>query len=175
MKPSIAIIAALALLLSGCAAGGAATPQIIYVTPAPTETPYDAPADIAPGPTAPPAVTIPKTFAKLTARDWAKVVKAPDSYIGKGYLVWACIYQFDAATGPEGFGADAWYTKTSAWYNADNATFTGTAAKLADFVEGDMVYMSVVGTGAYSYDTQAGGNTTVPSFFVAKISRKGSC
>ena len=174
MKLRVATTAVLSLLLSGCAAAGA-TPQVIYVTAAPTETPYDAPIDIAPEPTAGPAVTIPKTFAKLAARDWAKIVKAPDSYFGKGYLVWACIFQFDAATGPDSFLAEAWYTKTSAWYNADNAAFTGAAANLADFVEGDMVYMSAVGTGAYSYDTQAGGNTTVPSFFVAKIARKGSC
>jgi len=44
-----------------------------------------------------------------------------------------------------------------------------------DLSENDIILMKVVGTGAYSYDTEAGGNTTVPSFEVASISRKGSC
>jgi hypothetical protein len=36
--------------------------------------------------------------------------------------------------------------------------------------------MSVVNLGSYSYDTQIGGNTTVPMFRVIKIKReKGSC
>ena len=53
---------------------------------------------------------------------------------------------------------------------------TGEAASLSDFVEGDIVSINAVGLGSYSYDTQAGGNTTVPAFHVAKIKReKGSC
>ena len=35
--------------------------------------------------------------------------------------------------------------------------------------------MNVVVLGSYSYDTQVGGNTTVPQFQVNKITRKGSC
>ena len=46
---------------------------------------------------------------------------------------------------------------------------------MSDFVEGDIVQMNVVVMGSYSYDTQAGGNTTVPSFSIAKITRKGDC
>ncbi len=54
-------------------------------------------------------------------------------------------------------------------------TFAGDASRLANFVEGDVVVMNVISTGSYSYDTQSGGNTTVPSFEVKKITRKGSC
>jgi hypothetical protein len=39
----------------------------------------------------------------------------------------------------------------------------------------DVVYMKVVSEGSYSYDTQAGGNSTVPQFRVVSTSRKGSC
>ena len=117
-----------------------------------------------------------RTYATLSSRNWAKLVKSPDTYTGKGYVIWACIFQFDAATGDEGFLAQASYKKLSYWYtDGENASFTGTAAKLADFVEDDVVYMKVVSEGSYSYDTQAGGNTTVPQFRVVSISRKGSC
>ena len=35
--------------------------------------------------------------------------------------------------------------------------------------------VNVIVLGSYSYDTQAGGNTTVPSFIIDKITRKGDC
>ncbi len=46
---------------------------------------------------------------------------------------------------------------------------------LEDYVTDDVVFMKVVSLGSYSYDTQNGGNTTVPMFEVKAISRKGSC
>ncbi len=109
-------------------------------------------------------------------RSWRKVVKAPDDHIGRTYQVWGCIFQFDAATGPEGFLAQAAPKRLDYWYtDGENASFTGDADRLADFVEGDIVVMNVTVLGSYSYDTQAGGNTTVPSFLVDKITRKGDC
>jgi hypothetical protein len=53
--------------------------------------------------------------------------------------------------------------------------FEGSPAQLEDFVADDIVVMKVVSMGSYSYDTQAGGNTTVPLFDVRSIKRKGSC
>ena len=52
---------------------------------------------------------------------------------------------------------------------------TGSASRFADFVQDDVVQMKVISLGSYSYDTQAGGNTTVPLFQVSKITHKGSC
>jgi hypothetical protein len=122
------------------------------------------------------AATYPKSYATLSARNWARVVKAPDNYTGKGYKVWACITQFDAATGPGSFLAHASNQNQDYWYlNGDNASFSGDAGGLAPFVEGDIVAMDVMSMGSYSYDTQAGGNTTVPQFMVMKIVTKGSC
>jgi hypothetical protein len=194
-------IAACAVVIAGCAGSSTPTPITIYVTPEPTAlavaTPAPTPA-MTPAPTArptplptiaptpvptavptpapTPAPTPKMTYATLSSRNWAKLVKSPDSYTGKGYVIWACIFQFDAATGDEGFLALASYKKLTYWFtDGENASFTGTAAKLADFVEDDIVYMKVVAEGSYSYDTQAGGNTTVPQFRVVSISRKGSC
>jgi hypothetical protein len=104
------------------------------------------------------------------------LVKTPDKYTGRAYQVWACIWQFDAATGDDAFLGQASYKKLTYWWtDGQNASFTGDASRLANFVEGDMVVMNVISTGSYSYDTQSGGNTTVPSFSVMKITRKGSC
>jgi hypothetical protein len=105
-----------------------------------------------------------------------KLVKSPDSYLGDGFLLWACISQFDAATGPDSFRGQASYKNQAYWYSdGDNALFTGDEAKLADFVADDIVYMKVVSLGSFSYDTQNGGNTTVPLFDVVTIKRKGGC
>ena len=160
-----------AMLAAGCG-GGTTAP--VPATPAPVPTVEPAVAEDTPAPE--PAITLPKSYATLNARDWQKLVKAPDKYTGKGYHVWVCITQFDAATGEDSFRGDASYKKLSDWFlDGDNAFFTGDAAKLADLVQDDVVFMNAVMTGSYSYDTQAGGNTTVPLFYVVKASRKGSC
>lgn len=103
-------------------------------------------------------------------------MKSPDTYIGKTYQVWACITQFDAATGADTFLGQASNKKREYWYSdGDNVLFTGTESQLADFVQDDVVVMNVRSLGSFSYDTQIGGNTTVPWFSVDKITRKGSC
>ena len=113
----------------------------------------------------------------LSSRSWALLVKAPDNYVGKAYRVYGCISQFDAATGLDMFRAQASYQNESYWYtDGVNAFFSGNADKLADYVEGDIVSMNVLSMGSYSYDTQNGGNTTVPEFQVVSIKRlPGSC
>lgn len=127
----------------------------------------------APAPTPVPA---PLTYEQLEDRDWDLLVKTPDAYIGNGYVVWACIFQFDAATGDEAFLAFASNTVRDYWSSeGDNSRFTGDAGPLAAFVEDDLVSMNVVSLGSYSYDTQRGGNTTVPMFQVDQIALQGSC
>lgn len=192
----------LAIVVAGCGAStesGASTPTTTATpTTAPTPTPTgepiaeatDAPDDEAteePDPTDAPETTpepdptaTPKpakvSYAKLSNRAWAKLVKSPDKYLGKTYQIWACITQFDAATGDDSFRGEASNKKRTYWYSdGDNTMFTGNADQLADFVEDDVVVMNVMSLGSLSYDTQAGGNTTVPLFEVVKITHKGSC
>ena len=115
-------------------------------------------------------------YKRLSDRSWAKLVKNPDNNTGKAYEIWGCIFQFDAATGTDAFLAQASNKKQEYWFSdGENAAFVGTDDKLADFVEDDVVQMKVISLGSYSYDTQAGGNTTVPKFEVRKITHKGSC
>jgi hypothetical protein len=173
--------ALLAMLVVGACAG----PTGVGPTPPPGQTVL--PIDWTPGPdpTLDPAfeaeptlapMTKPESFATLSKRAWQKLVKNPDAYIGKGYRIWACVTQFDAATGTGAFRGDASYHKLTYWYEGDNALFTGEPNALVDIVQGDIVSMSVAGLGSYSYDTQIGGSTTVPSFAVFKVKReKGSC
>jgi hypothetical protein len=116
------------------------------------------------------------SYATLTSRTWALLVKAPDNYLANTYKIWACITQFDAATGPDTFRGQASYQKLTYWYtDGANAVFTGDATELADFVTDDIVQMNVVSLGSLSYDTQLGGSTTVPAFDVISITRMGSC
>jgi len=149
--------------------------------PAATATPELAPTpEPTPEPVATPEPTVasiyPKSYATLSSRDWARLVKAPDNYIGKGYKLWGCITQFDGATGAEAFLAYASFAKQDYWFSdGDNAMFSGSADGLAPFVEDDIVAMDVMSLGSLSYDTQIGGNTTVPSFLVMRIVTKGSC
>jgi hypothetical protein len=167
-----------ALLLAGCTGSGAQPPE----TPHPTifNSPTDATVDVTEPPVdfSTPVPHLPGSYASLSSRAWAKLVKSPDSYLGNGYKVWACITQFDAATGLDSFRGQASFRKESLynWYsNASNAFFSGDATQLADFVSDDVVSMSVMSLGSFSYDTQNGGNTTVPLFQVVKIARVGSC
>ena len=56
-------------------------------------------------PAATPAATTPAAppkpvYHKLTARKWAQIVKDPDAYQGKTYVIYGEVTQFDANTGP---------------------------------------------------------------------------
>ena len=140
-------------------------------TPAPTPVPTPTPAPT-PAPTPPPA----PSYAKLSDRQWALILKTPDDYVGKRFELWTCIWQFDAATGPEAFLGNASNKKQEYWnLYGENTSFTGPTDRLSEFVEGDIVFMKVRSLGSYSYDTQAGGNTTVPQFYIEGLSLKGNC
>jgi hypothetical protein len=141
----------------------------LEATPAPTIEPT-------PRPTARPKPTPKPSYKKLGKRAWQKLVRSPDDHIGERVQVWACISQFDAATGSDSFRAQAWYKRTPYWWtDGDNVFFMGDADDLDDFVEDDAVWMNAMVVGAYSYDTTIGGSQTVPLLLVDKIKHKGSC
>lgn len=109
-------------------------------------------------------------FSAVGEREWAIIAKNPDAKVGEQVIVYAEVMQFDAATGPESFLA--WTEATQGWesfdYSADTpALYTGRSAKqLADVIEDDLVKVWGTVLGSFSYDTQAGGNTTVPHIYV---------
>ncbi len=113
-------------------------------------------------------------FKPVTGRTWKLIVKNPDGRQGETIQIYGVITQFDAATGTEEFRADAGPSRKSDPYDyTENALFSGTDKKLANFVEDDIFVAKVIVTGAYTYDTQAGGVATVPQFEIYSIKRIG--
>jgi len=116
------------------------------------------------------------SYKPLSNRRFALLVKDPDSHAGERYKVFGWVFQFDAATGTDGFLADVGPKRKN-----DQFGYTQRAALVADdskllknIVEGDLVTMYATVIGAYNYETQEGGATTVPQFDVNIIKRTGS-
>lgn len=112
----------------------------------------------------------------LTARELAKIVKKPDSFVDKNVTVYAKITQFDSATGPCIFRADISNARVGKYDFEHNSMFVAgdgvsNCKILDDFVSDDIVKITATVTGSLSYDTQIGGSTTVPKFEVVKIKR----
>ena len=65
-------------------------------------------------------------------------------------------------------------TTSYGFFNGENTMLTGNESKLEDFVEGDVFKATVTVVGSFSYDTQIGGNTTVPLLTINSIRRVGN-
>ena len=196
-KKRIVIPAALVglLMIPGLVGGGKPTPAntaapaaaVSTTTTTTTSTTTSAPATTTSAPatttkapepakttTTPPAAV---TYATLSERDFKLLAKDPDAYAGKAYKIYGYVSQFDSATDTDGFRANTGPKKVdeSDWYDFDqNSILTGDAAMLSKIVEDDLFEAKVIVAGAFSYDTQLGGNTTVPSFLIREISVYGS-
>jgi len=128
----------------------------------------------------PPATSAPakKDYQSISSRTFKLLAKDPDSYISKTYVIFGEITQFDAATGTDAFRANTGPQKLRITYGyvdySQNSVMNGTDSELTKLVEGDCFEAKVTVLGSYSYDTQVGGNTTVPLFQVDSISVYGS-
>lgn len=120
----------------------------------------------------------PKPHKHITTRKFRKIAKDPDSYIGKRVIIFGEVTQFDSATGPKTFLADSGAAKKYPEYGfvdyEQNSMFTGTKTQLGGIVQDDLVKVRATCLGSMDYDTQIGGQTTVPLFQVDKIKRYGS-
>lgn len=186
MKKTLSVAACAVMLIALTSCGSA--PAEVASTPAPvvtvTETATPAPETPTPEATTetptPEATTeasiaVPTHFAKLTPRSWALIVKNPDAYIGKAYVVYGVVVQFDSATGTDTFRAMVSDRNRTYWYtDGKNTVLTGDADALSSIVEDDEFRANVVVTGSLSYDTQSGGNTTVPQLQVISIKVTGT-
>jgi hypothetical protein len=109
----------------------------------------------------------PNNYDALEDRDFALLVKDPDNFTGDQVVLFAEVSQFDAATGTDTFRAQASNSVREYWYSdGSNVVVMGEPDLLADVVEDDIVKMHVTSLGSMSYETQIGGNTTVPIFAV---------
>jgi hypothetical protein len=114
--------------------------------------------------TAPKPEPEPVQAARVSKRQWAKIVKKPSSYKGDRYIIYGQVTQFDSATGDDNFLADTAHRNTMSYgfFDGENTLLTGSAKQLDDIVEDDVFRASVTVLGKMDYDTQIGGNTTVP-------------
>jgi hypothetical protein len=113
----------------------------------------------------------------ISARQWDLIYKNPDAHVGERIIVYGEIFQFDSATGDDSFLANVDGVRRVEYGIAlyeDNTAMMGDASKFADFVEEDMFVARVTVEGSLDYDTQIGGNTTVPLLQVDSIKRTGS-
>ncbi len=110
-----------------------------------------------------------------STRTWAKIVKNPDAYADKYYVIYGEITQFDAATGTDTFRANIATSNTTSYgyFDGENCILVGSEKRLSDFVTGDVFRATIRVDSAFSYDTQIGGSTTVPLLEVVKIKRIG--
>ncbi|RII42699.1 hypothetical protein DWB68_06015 [Galactobacter valiniphilus] len=116
-----------------------------------------------------------KAAKSLSVRDLNKLVKKPDSSKGKSFVLYGQVTQFDAATGECVFRANVSESRQSSKYNYEHNSMLvagdteSDCSILDDVVTDDIVKVHATSMGSYSYDTQIGGNTTVPMFYVDKI------
>lgn len=114
-------------------------------------------------------------YTEIDARDYALLVKDPDAQVGKNFIVYGSIWQFDSASGKCSFlvATETTAMEDSWEYSTDAMVWGGDGesdcALLDPIIEGDVVKMWVTNMGSYSYDTQIGGNNTVPEFEVKQI------
>lgn len=118
----------------------------------------------------------PSTYEQLTDRDFALIAKNPDGAIGRKVVVYGRVTQFDSATGTSQFLARTAPSIPDSAYDYDQNTFVvgDTTALVRDVVEDDLVTMHAEVVGSFTYDTQAGGSTTVPKLRVNLIEVTGS-
>lgn len=121
-------------------------------------------------PEAPPVPTTPDlaTFTETDDRNWALIAKDPDSYSGTNLILYGSIMQFDSATGRCSMLIDTAATlkEMSFEYEQSVMAYSGDASTncpaFDPLVEDDNVKIWATVEQSFSYDTQIGGNTTVP-------------
>lgn len=149
------------------AASSAAPTTAAPSSAAPTTT---APTSAAPTKTTPPPKPKPPSYKTLSERQWKLIAKNPDAYVGRTYVVFGRVTQFDAATGVDTFRANVAHRRMADEYDYEtNTLLIGSAANLDDLVEDDIFRANVTVLSAFSYDTQIGGETTVPLLQVDSI------
>jgi len=112
------------------------------------------------------------TYQTITKRDWALIAKNPAKHKGKKISVFVHIFQFDSLTGDNQFLGDVDVQNNLSsgyWSGGTTSLLVGTSSRLADYVQGDVVRISAVVLGTYSYPTKIGGTNQVPKLQVNAI------
>ena len=114
----------------------------------------------------------------ITAHDWAKIAKDPESHVGEAIIVYGEVTQFDSATGTGQFRANVDGVERKVNYGfADyptNTVLSGDASALGDVVQGDLFKADAVVAGSFSYQNTMGGSMSAPQLTVLKVAVIGS-
>lgn len=135
-----------------------------------TETEPEAP-EPAPEPEAPATPDL-TSFAPTDDRTFALIAKDPDAHVGSNLIIFGDITQLDSATGRCNALVSTAATQKENSFDyeqnslASSGDFEVTCPVFDPLVEDDHVKMWVTVLGSFSYETQIGGNTTVPHFEV---------
>lgn len=117
-----------------------------------------------------PVVKPPEPHRAVDARDWLLIAKAPDSHIGERIVIHGHVTQFDSATGTSAFRASVDGIRHKQTYQyVTNTLLRGSTDQLKNVVTNDQFKAEVTVGGSFSYDTQIGGNTTVPVLQIDSI------
>ena len=110
-----------------------------------------------------------------------KLEKNPDGLAGECYVVYGRIVQFDSATGPCSFHADIARNYSTNWWDYDTRSTFGyenneilsalkrECLELDDIDVDDYIKVWATVLGSFSYETTAGGTSTVPSLRIEKV------
>lgn len=141
-----------------------------------SEEPAEEPAESKePAPPAQPATPDLSTFVEVDDRTFALIAKDPDAHVGENIILYGNIMQFDSATGRCAMLISTAGTQKeySYDYNQNTMALSGdgmsTCPVFDPLVEDDTIKMWATIGGSFSYDTQIGGNTTVPKIEVWQV------
>lgn len=113
------------------------------------------------------------TAAFLDDRQFARVLRDPDSFAGEYIKVWGMITQFDSVTGSDKFRAQIANDYQQYWYShGENAVITGTTRLFDDLINDDIFVATVRIISDFTYDSQAGNTVTAPLLEAVEISRQ---
>lgn len=138
-------------------------------TPAPTAEATEVPSE-EPEEVAPPAPSAPDlaTFAPTDDRTWALIAKDPDAHAGTNLILYGTITQFDSATGRCAMLISTAATQQEMSFDYEQSVMAvsgdwdAVCPTFDPLVEDDHVQIWATVKQSFSYDTQIGGNTTVP-------------
>jgi hypothetical protein len=90
--------------------------------------------------------------ARVSKRQWAKIVRKPESYKGDKYIIYGQVTQFDSATDDDSFLADTAHRNTMSYgfFDGENTLLSGNAKQLDDLVEDDVFRASVTVLGKWT-------------------------
>lgn len=125
----------------------------------------------------PPSTSVsvpPPPHRAVDAREWQVIAKDPDAYEGDRIVVHGHVTQIDPAAGRSTVRANvdgvAYGGDERAYLKYKTSTMLSGDAKALDGVaSGDLFTAEVTVRGSMSYDTQVGGNETVPVLAIDSI------